>query len=55
MPQLSAPRALRGPAQGALTDMEPRIQYAETENGVNTVCLTMGKGDPLVHEPWPGG
>jgi class 3 adenylate cyclase len=31
--------------------MEPRIQYAKTEDSVNIAYWTMGKGMPLVHMP----
>ena len=33
--------------------MEPRIQYAKTEDGVNIAYWTMGEGMPLVHMPAP--
>ena len=32
--------------------MEPRIQYAKTEDGVNIAYWTLGEGDPLVYMPW---
>ncbi len=32
--------------------MEPRIQYAKTEDGVNIAYWTMGEGEPLVYMPW---
>ena len=31
--------------------MEPRIQYAKTEDGVNIAYWTLGKGSPLVYMP----
>jgi len=31
--------------------MEPRIQYAQTKDGVNIAFWTLGKGQPLVHMP----
>ena len=31
--------------------MEPRIQYAKTEDGVSIAFWTMGEGEPLVHLP----
>ncbi|MCH7698368.1 MAG: alpha/beta fold hydrolase [Chloroflexi bacterium] len=33
--------------------MDPRIQYAKTEDGVNIAYWTMGEGEPLVHVPLP--
>jgi class 3 adenylate cyclase len=32
--------------------MEPRIQYAQTEDGVSIAFWTLGEGTPLVHMPW---
>jgi class 3 adenylate cyclase len=32
--------------------MEPRIQYAQTADGVSIAFCTMGEGMPLVHMPW---
>ena len=32
--------------------MEPRIQYAQTKDGVNIAYSTLGRGAPLVHMPW---
>ncbi len=31
--------------------MEPRIQYAKTEDGVSIAFCTLGEGMPLVHMP----
>jgi len=31
--------------------MEPRIQYAKTEDGVSIACTTIGEGMPLVYMP----
>ncbi len=31
--------------------MEPRIQYAKTEDGVSIAYWTIGEGTPLVHMP----
>jgi len=31
--------------------MEPRIQYAKTEDGVSIAFYTIGEGEPLVHMP----
>jgi class 3 adenylate cyclase len=33
--------------------MEPRIQYAKTEDGVSIAFWTLGEGKPLVHMPTP--
>jgi len=33
--------------------MEPRIQYAQTADGVSIAFCTMGKGMPLVHMAHP--
>jgi pimeloyl-ACP methyl ester carboxylesterase len=33
--------------------MEPRIQYAQTADGVSIAFWTMGKGMPLVHMAHP--
>jgi len=33
--------------------MEPRIQYAQTSDGVNIAFATVGNGLPLVLMPWP--
>ncbi len=32
--------------------MEPRIQYAKTEDGVSIAYWTLGQGEPLVYMPW---
>ncbi len=32
--------------------MEPRIQYAQTADGVNIAFWTLGEGVPFVHLPW---
>ncbi len=32
--------------------MEPRIQYAQTKDGVSIAFWTLGEGVPLVHMPW---
>jgi class 3 adenylate cyclase len=32
--------------------MEPRIQYAQTADGVSIAFWTLGEGMPLVHMPW---
>ena len=34
--------------------MEPRIQYAKTEDGVSIAYWTLGEGDAIVHLPWMG-
>ncbi len=34
--------------------MEPRIQYAQTKDGVSIAFWTMGEGMPLVRVPPPG-
>ena len=34
--------------------MEPRIQYAQTTDGVSIAYWTLGQGEPLVHLPWAG-
>ena len=34
--------------------MEPRIQYAQTSDGVSIAYWTLGEGVPLVHMPEPG-
>ncbi len=31
--------------------MEPRIQYAQTKDGVSIAFWTLGEGTPLVHMP----
>ncbi len=33
--------------------MEPRIQYAQTEDGVSIAFSTLGEGMPFVHMPFP--
>ncbi len=33
--------------------MEPRIQYAKTEDGVNIAYWTLGEGPPFVEMPVP--
>jgi class 3 adenylate cyclase len=33
--------------------MEPRIQYAQTKDGVSIAYCVMGEGKPLVHVPFP--
>ncbi len=33
--------------------MEPRIQYAQTKDGVNIAFSTLGEGMPFVHMPFP--
>jgi hypothetical protein len=33
--------------------MEPRIQYAKTEDGVSIAYYTLGKGIPMVGMPPP--
>jgi class 3 adenylate cyclase len=32
--------------------MEPRIQYATTDDGVSIAFWTLGEGEPIVHLPW---
>ncbi len=32
--------------------MQPQIQYAKTEDGVNIAYWTLGEGEPLVYMPW---
>ena len=34
--------------------MEPRIQYAQTKDGVSIAFWTLGEGTPLVYLPWGG-